>query len=77
MTQPEFARFVVSERKRGADHQSRWDQIPTRMERLKKIGANKLSRTDADSRFPPDLRGFTLGYTAMVAVSEDHLIVSE
>lgn len=52
-------------------------QIPTRMERLKKSGVNKLSRTAADSRFPPDLRGFTLGYTATVAVSEDHLIVSE
>lgn len=52
-------------------------QIPTRMERLKKSGVNKLSRTDADSRFLRDRRGFTLGYTATVAVSEDHLIVAQ
>jgi len=37
----------------------------------------KLSRTDADSRFLPDRRGFTLGYTATLAVSDDHLIVAQ
>lgn len=52
-------------------------QIPVRMERLKKTGMKKLSRTDADSRFLRDRRGFTLGYTATVAVSEDHLIVAQ
>jgi hypothetical protein len=31
----------------------------------------KLSRTDADRR------GFTLGYTATLAVSDDHLIVAQ
>jgi transposase len=52
-------------------------QIPARMERLKKAGVNKLSRSDADSRFLRERKGFTLGYTATVAVSEDHLIVAQ
>lgn len=38
---------------------------------------NKLSRTDADSRFLRERGGFTLGYTATLAVSEDHLIVAQ
>ena len=51
--------------------------IPRRLQRLKKSGMRKLSRTDGDSRFLPDRRGFTLGYTATLAVSEDHLIVAQ
>jgi transposase len=51
--------------------------IPGRIERLKKAGVKRLSRTDADSRFLRDRRGFTLGYTATVAVSEDHMIVAQ
>ncbi len=51
--------------------------IPVRLQRLKKSGMRKLSRTDADSRFLPDRRGFTLGYTATLAVSDDHLIVAQ
>src|SRR5258707_5903305 len=38
-------------------------QIPVGMERLKKTGLNKLSRTDAESGFRRDSRGFLLGYT--------------
>jgi transposase len=52
-------------------------EIPGRMERLKKAGVKKLSKTDADSRFRWDRRGFTLGYAATVAVSEDHLILAQ
>lgn len=52
-------------------------QIPVRLERLKRAGLKKLSRTDQDSRFLRERRGFTLGYTATVAVSEDHLIVAQ
>src|SRR5260370_17538386 len=52
-------------------------EIPVRLQRLKKSGMRKLSRTDADSRFVPDRRGFTLGYTATLAVSDDHLIVAQ
>ena len=51
--------------------------IPVRLQRLKKSGMRKLSRTDGDSRFLPDRRGFTLGYTATLAVSDDHLIVGQ
>src|SRR5271169_6533818 len=47
--------------------------IPARLQRLNKSGMRKLSRTDGESRFLPDRRGFTLGYTATLAVSDDHL----
>jgi hypothetical protein len=52
-------------------------EIPERMERLRKSGLKKLSRTDPDSRFLRERGGFTLGYTATMAVSEDHLIVAQ
>ena len=52
-------------------------EIPVRLRRLNKSGMRKLSRTDRESRFLPDRRGFTLGYTATVAVSDDHLIVAQ
>lgn len=52
-------------------------EIPVRMERLKKAGVKKLSRTDEDSRFLRERRGFLLAYTATLAVSEDHLIVAQ
>jgi transposase len=57
--------------------EQRLAEIPARMERLRKAGVKKLSRTDADSRFLRDRRGFTLGYTATVAVSADHLVVAQ
>lgn len=57
--------------------EKRLEGIPARMEQLKKAGVKKLSRTDEDSRFLRDRKGFTLGYTATVAVSEDHLIVAQ
>ncbi len=52
-------------------------EIPERLERLHKSGLQKLSRTDPDSRFLRERGGFTLGYTATVAVSEDHLVVAQ
>lgn len=52
-------------------------EIPVRLQRLKKSGMRRLSRTDGESRFLPDRRGFTLGYTATLAVSDDHLIVAQ
>ena len=52
-------------------------EIPMRLRRLNRSGMRRLSRTDKDSRFLPDRRGFTLGYTATVAVSDDHLIVAQ
>ena len=52
-------------------------EIPQRLERLHKAGVKKLSRTDPDSRFLRERGGFTLGYTATLAVSEDHIILAQ
>lgn len=53
------------------------EEIPVRLERLRKAGVKKLSQTDADSRFLYARGKHTLGYTATLAVSEDHLIVAQ
>jgi transposase len=52
-------------------------EIPARLERLKKSGQKKLSRTDEDSRFLRQRQGYVLGYTGTMAVSEDHVIVAQ
>ena len=52
-------------------------ELPRRMERLNKSGLKKLSRTDEDARFLRQRGGFVLGYTAEIAVSDDHLIVAQ
>ncbi len=52
-------------------------EMPRRMERLKKSGLKKLSRTDVDARFLRQRGGFVLGYTGEIAVSDDHLIVAQ
>ena len=52
-------------------------EIPERLERLRKSGLKKISRIDPDSRFLRERGGFMLGYTATLAVSEDHLIVAQ
>ncbi|HME58893.1 MAG TPA: IS1182 family transposase [Terracidiphilus sp.] len=53
-------------------------EMPRRLERLKKSGLKKLSRTDKDARFMRQ-RGdkFVLGYSAEIAVSDNHLIVAQ
>jgi transposase len=53
-------------------------EMPRRLEKLKKSGLKKLSRTDKDARFLRQ-RGdtFVLGYSAEIAVSDDHLIVAQ
>jgi transposase len=53
-------------------------EMPRRLERLKKSGLKKLSRTDEEARFLRQ-RGdkFVLGYSAEIAVSDDHLIVAQ
>lgn len=53
------------------------DQMPPRLEKLKKSGAKKLSRTDQDARFLHRRGGFVLGYSAEIAVSDDHFIVAQ
>ena len=52
-------------------------QMPQRLERLRKSGLKKLSRTDEDARFLRCRGGFELGYTGELAMSEDHLIVAQ
>jgi len=53
------------------------EELPRRLERLKKSGLNKLSRSDEDARFLRQRSGFALGYTGEIAVSDDHLIVAQ
>ena len=57
--------------------QQQLEQMPRRLEKLRKSGMKKQSQTDPDSRFVRERSGFVLGYTADVAVNEDHLIVGE
>jgi len=57
--------------------EARLAEIPRRLEKLRKAGLAKRSRTDPDSRFLRERQGFTLGYTVSMAVSEDHLIVEQ
>jgi transposase len=56
--------------------QQRLAEIPGELQKLRKSGQQRLSRTDADSRFLHSREGFVLGYTAEAAASEDGLIVA-
>ena len=66
---------VESEKMKALEQ--RLEEIPRRLQRLGKSGLARRSETDPDSRFLRERRGFTLGYTAEMAVSEDHLIVEQ
>jgi hypothetical protein len=57
--------------------EERWGEIPQRLKELKRTGGKQVSRTDPDSRFLKQGRGFTLGYTLAMAVTEDQLIVEQ
>ncbi len=53
-------------------------EMPQRLERLRKSGLKKLSRSDAEARFLRQRGGrFELGYTGEIAVSDDHFIVAQ
>lgn len=58
----------------GAEQQQALERqaIPT----LPQKGRAQISRSDPDSRFLRTARGWELGYTADLAVSDDHLIVA-
>lgn len=58
----------------GVDEQQRLEQQP--VPALPKKGRQQVSRTDPESRFLRTAQGWELGYTADVAVSDDHLIVA-
>ena len=57
--------------------QQRLAEIPRQLEQLRKSGQQRGSRTDPESRYLRRRGGFCLGYTAEVAVSDDHLIVAQ
>jgi transposase len=57
--------------------QEQLQALPRRLEKLRKSGMKKLSRTDEDARFLRERAGFVLGYTGEAAVNEDHLIVGQ
>ena len=58
--------------------EQRLAEMPRRLEKLRKSGQAKLSRSDEEARFLRKRGGrFTLGYTAEVAVSDDHFIVAQ
>jgi transposase len=57
------------------DLQEQLRAMPRRLEKLRKSGMKKLSRTDEEARFLRERGGFVLGYTGEIAVNEDHLIV--
>jgi hypothetical protein len=52
-------------------------EIPQRLQRLGKSGEAKLSRRDGEARFLRERGGYARGYTAEIAVSEDHLMVAQ
>jgi transposase len=52
-------------------------EVERQWKKLKKSGLNRQSATDPDSRFLKKRGGFVLGYTAEVAVSEDHFVVGQ
>ena len=52
-------------------------RLREQLQRLQDAGESKLSETDPDARFVRDSQGgFLLGYTAEVAVTEDHFIAA-
>jgi transposase len=55
----------------------RLEAIPRQLGQLRKSGQKRSSRTDPESRYLRARSGFCLGYTAEVAVSDDHLIVAQ
>ena len=71
-TEPGGLRVAIQEAER------KLAEMPRRLERLHKSGMQRLSRTDEDARFLRQRgQGFELGYTAEIAVSDDHLIVGQ
>jgi transposase len=51
-------------------------KLREQLRQLQESGEKKLSRTDPDARFVRERGRFVLGYTAEIAVSEDHFIVA-
>lgn len=52
-------------------------ELPRRLEKLRKSGLKRLSRSDEDARLLRQKSGYLMGYTGDIAVSDDHLIVAQ
>ncbi len=57
--------------------QQRLAELPPRLQALHKSGEKQLPRTDAEARVLRKHRRFLIGYTAEIAVSEDHFLVAQ
>ena len=55
----------------------RLEQVPRRLERLRKSGLRQVSRSDEDARFLRTRDGWVLGYSGEIAVTQDHLIAGQ
>lgn len=60
-----------------AGWQQRLEEIPRQLEELRKSGQQRSSSSDPESRYLRRRGGFVLGYTAELAVSDDHVIVAQ
>jgi transposase len=63
-----------------ADWRRRLEQIPAQLEQLRHKGQTppqRVSRSDPESRYLRRRGGFCLGYTAEIAVSDDHLVLAQ
>lgn len=72
---PDEAGGVVLGRREQEALEEQLREVPRRLERLRKAGQRQLSRTDPEARFLRSREGWVLGYTAEMAVSDDHFIV--
>ena len=52
-------------------------RVRAQLQQLAEMGEEKMSLTDPEARFLRTRQGYELGYTAEVAVSEDHFIVAQ
>lgn len=57
--------------------QEQIERVRQKLQQLPQSGESKLSSTDPQARFLRERGRFVLGYTAEVAVSEDHFIVAQ
>lgn len=55
----------------------RLDEIPKQLKQLRRSGQTRGSRSDPESRYMRQRQGFCLGYTAEIAVSDDHIVLAQ
>jgi len=55
----------------------RLEEIPKQLKQLRRSGQKRGSRSDPESRYMRQRQGFCLGYTAEIAVSDDHIVLAQ